>query len=122
MTPNSKHRHFIFDYVISSAALVLATSATIQVSKLEQQVNANKKVQDQLIKIERLHEDHLKHIDNRLKIQEHLIANLIYFNPASDIQSCQILQYTFFCRGRRVIQTNLKNSCLGALYLVSGEM
>ena len=262
-TPNSKHRRFIFDYVISSAALVLATSATIQVSKLEQQVNANKDVQDQLIKIEHLHEDHLKHIDDRLKIQEHLIADLIYFNPghlaaisnaithnistaahiikdvvqsalsrklspgalttgameailhhakdiakhgqfinlvektadihslevsslyypekeelvlwlhipfvakqhlmkmhqfvplplihdfgrnyslvpnvghedilaiahtnyykvlsASDLQSCQNLRDTFFCTGRRVLQTDLKNSCLGALYLGSGE-
>ena len=81
MTPNSKHHRLIFDYVISSAALFLATSATIQVSKLEQQVNGNKEVQDQLIKIEHLHEDHLKHIDDRLKILEHLIMDLIYFNP-----------------------------------------
>ena len=81
-TPNSKHPCFIFNYVISSAALVLATSAMIQVSKLEQQVNPNKEVQEQLIKIEHLHDDHLKHIDNRLKFQEHLIMDLIYFNPS----------------------------------------
>ena len=160
-TPCSKHRRFIFDYVFSSAALVLAMSASIQVSKLEQQGIANKNAQGQLIKIEHLHEDHLKHIDDRLKIQEHLIADLIYFNPghlaaisnaithnistaahiikdvvqsalsrklspgalttASDLQSCQNLWDTFFCTGRRVLQTDLKNSCLGALYLGSGE-
>ena len=44
-------------------------------------MHTNKDVQDKLIIILHLHEDHLKHINDRFKMQEHLIVHFIYYSP-----------------------------------------
>jgi len=39
----------------------------------------------------------------------------------SDIHSCLNLGDTFFCKERKVMETSLKKSCLGSLYLANAE-
>ncbi len=39
----------------------------------------------------------------------------------SDLHSCLHLGDTFFCKGKKVIETSLKKSCLGSLYLANAE-
>jgi hypothetical protein len=41
------------------------------------------------------------------------------FSP--DVHSCLHLGDTFFCKGRKVMETSLKKSCLGSLYLANAE-
>jgi hypothetical protein len=38
---------------------------------------------------------------------------------SSDLHSCLHLGDTFFCKGRKMMETSLKRSCLGALYLAN---
>jgi hypothetical protein len=38
-----------------------------------------------------------------------------------DVHSCLHLRDTFFCKGRKVMETSLKKSCLGSLYLANAE-
>jgi hypothetical protein len=40
---------------------------------------------------------------------------------SSDLHSCLHLGDTFFCKGRKVMETSLKKSCLGSLYLANSE-
>jgi hypothetical protein len=40
---------------------------------------------------------------------------------SSDLHSCLRLGDTFFCKGRKVMETSLKRSCRGALYLTNTE-
>ncbi len=40
---------------------------------------------------------------------------------SSDLHSCLHLVDTFFCKGRKVMETSLKRSCLGALYLANSN-
>jgi hypothetical protein len=40
---------------------------------------------------------------------------------SSDLHSCLHLGDTFFCKGRKVMETSLKRSCLGALYMANSE-
>ncbi len=40
---------------------------------------------------------------------------------SSDLHSCLHLGDTFFCKGRKMMETSLKRSCLGALYLANSE-
>jgi hypothetical protein len=40
---------------------------------------------------------------------------------SSDLHSCLHLGDTFFCKGRKVMETSLKKSCLGSLYLGNSE-
>ncbi len=40
---------------------------------------------------------------------------------SSDLHSCLHLGDTFFCKGRKVMETSLKKSCLGSLYLANSD-
>jgi len=40
---------------------------------------------------------------------------------SADLHACLHLGGTFFCKGRKVIETSLKRSCLGALYMANSE-
>jgi len=40
---------------------------------------------------------------------------------SADLPTCLHLGDTFFCNGRKVIETSLKRSCLGALYMANSE-
>jgi hypothetical protein len=40
---------------------------------------------------------------------------------SSDLHSCLQLGDTFFCKGRKVMETSLKKSCLGSLYLANAD-
>ncbi len=40
---------------------------------------------------------------------------------STDLHSCLHLGDTFFCKGRKVMETSLKKSCLGSLYLANAE-
>jgi hypothetical protein len=40
---------------------------------------------------------------------------------STDLHSCLRLGDTFFCKGRKVMETSLKKSCLGSLYLANAE-
>jgi hypothetical protein len=40
---------------------------------------------------------------------------------SSDLHSCLHLGDTFFCKGRKVMETSSKRSCLGTLYLANSE-
>jgi len=40
---------------------------------------------------------------------------------STDLHSCLHLGDTFFCKGRRVMETSLQKSCLGSLYLANAE-
>jgi hypothetical protein len=40
---------------------------------------------------------------------------------SSDLYSCLHLRDTFFCKGRKVMETSLKKSCLGSLYLANSD-
>ncbi len=40
---------------------------------------------------------------------------------SSDLHSCLHLRDTFFCKGRKVMETSLKKSCLGSLYLANSN-
>jgi hypothetical protein len=40
---------------------------------------------------------------------------------STDLHSCLHLGETFFCKGRKVMETSLKKSCLGSLYLANAE-
>jgi len=40
---------------------------------------------------------------------------------SSDLHSCLHLGDTFLCKGRKVMETSLKRSCLGALYLANSN-
>jgi hypothetical protein len=39
----------------------------------------------------------------------------------TDLHACLHLGDTFFCKGRKVMETNLKSSCLGALYMANSH-
>ncbi len=39
----------------------------------------------------------------------------------TDLYACLHLGDTFFCKGRKVMETSLKKSCLGALYMANSE-
>jgi len=41
---------------------------------------------------------------------------------STDLHSCLHLGDTFFCKGRKVMETCLKKSCLGSLYLTNAEV
>jgi hypothetical protein len=40
---------------------------------------------------------------------------------SSDLHGCLHLRDTFFCKGRKVMDTSLKRSCLGALYMANSQ-
>jgi hypothetical protein len=40
---------------------------------------------------------------------------------STDLHACLHLGDTFFCKGRKVMETNLKRSCLGALYMANSN-
>jgi len=40
---------------------------------------------------------------------------------SAELHSCLHLGYTFFCKWRKVMETSLKRSCLGTLYLANSE-
>jgi hypothetical protein len=40
---------------------------------------------------------------------------------STDLHACLHLGDTFFCKGRKVMETSLKRSCLGALYMANSE-
>jgi len=40
---------------------------------------------------------------------------------STDLHSCLYLGDTFFCKGRKVMETSLQKSCLGSLYLANAE-
>jgi hypothetical protein len=40
---------------------------------------------------------------------------------SADLHACLHLGDTFFCKGRKVMKTSLKRSCLGALYMANSE-
>jgi len=40
---------------------------------------------------------------------------------SADLHTCLHLGDTFFCKGRKVMETSLKRSCLGALYMANSE-
>jgi hypothetical protein len=40
---------------------------------------------------------------------------------SADLHACLHLGDTFFCNGRKVMETSLKRSCLGALYMANSE-
>jgi hypothetical protein len=40
---------------------------------------------------------------------------------SSDLHACIHLGDTFFCKGRKVMETSLKRSCLGALYTANSN-
>ncbi len=40
----------------------------------------------------------------------------------SDLHLCLHLGDTFFCKGRKVMETSLKKSCLGSLYLANSDL
>jgi hypothetical protein len=40
---------------------------------------------------------------------------------STDLHTCLHLGDTFFCKGRKVMETNLKRSCLGALYMANSH-
>jgi hypothetical protein len=40
---------------------------------------------------------------------------------STDLHSCLHLGDTFFCKGRKVMETSLQKSCLGSLYLANAE-
>jgi hypothetical protein len=40
---------------------------------------------------------------------------------STDLHTCMHLGDTFFCKGRKVMETNLKRSCLGALYMANSN-
>jgi len=40
---------------------------------------------------------------------------------STDLNACLHLGDTFFCKGRKVMETNLKRSCLGALYMANSN-
>jgi hypothetical protein len=40
---------------------------------------------------------------------------------SADFHACLHLGDTFFCKGRKVMETSLKRSCLGALYMANSE-
>jgi hypothetical protein len=40
---------------------------------------------------------------------------------STDLHSCLHLRDTFFCKGRKVMETSLQKSCLGSLYLANAE-
>jgi hypothetical protein len=40
---------------------------------------------------------------------------------STDLHACLHLGDTFFCKGRKVMETNLKRSCLGALYMANSH-
>ncbi len=40
---------------------------------------------------------------------------------STDLHACLHLGDTFFCKGRKVMETNLKRSCLGALYMANSQ-
>jgi hypothetical protein len=41
---------------------------------------------------------------------------------STDLHACLHLGDTFFCKGRKVMETNLKRSCLGALYMANSNL
>jgi hypothetical protein len=41
---------------------------------------------------------------------------------SSDLHTCLHLGDTFFCKGRKVMETSLKRSCLGALYVANSHL
>jgi hypothetical protein len=41
---------------------------------------------------------------------------------STDLHACLLLGDTFFCKGRKVMETNLKRSCLGALYMANSNL
>jgi hypothetical protein len=41
---------------------------------------------------------------------------------STDLHACLYLGDTFFCKGRKVMETNLKRSCLGALYMANSHL
>ncbi len=40
---------------------------------------------------------------------------------STNLHACLHLGETFFCKGRKVVETNLKRSCLGALYMANSN-